>query len=116
MRSQFKRKSKNGTFSKCSRILKMIAVMIQAIRAPANPRTSPAMEKPYWGTFEDGERRASVCVRIGENDYFDHSRPESAARLGDTFNSVQYLRSLSPAKPNPQANALAAVQWPEGKE
>ena len=57
-------------------------------RLPNAEKVRPAMEKPYWGTFEDGERRASVCVRIGENDYFDHSRPESAARLGDTFNIV----------------------------
>ncbi|MBO4885717.1 MAG: hypothetical protein J5602_10450 [Clostridia bacterium] len=59
-----------------------------AYRLPDAERVRPAMETPYWGTFEGGERRAHVCVRIGENGYNDPNNPDSGAKLGDTFNII----------------------------
>lgn len=59
-----------------------------ALRLPDAEKVRPALEHPYWGTFEDGNRRAHVAVRIGENGYFDRNDPSTRAQLGDTFNIV----------------------------
>ena len=59
-----------------------------AYRLPDAERVRPALREPYWGTFQDGERRAQVCVRIGENGYNDPADPDSGAKLGDTFNII----------------------------
>jgi len=59
-----------------------------ALRLPDAEQVRPAMEPPYWGAFSGGERRAHVCVRIGENGYNDPNDPDSGAKLGDTFNII----------------------------
>lgn len=40
----------------------------------------------YWGTFENGNRRAGASVRIGETNYFDPNDPSTMAKLGDCYN------------------------------
>jgi len=60
-----------------------------ALRLPDAEKVKPALENPYWGTFEDGNRRAHTIVRIGDNNYFDRTKPEETkAKLGDTYNIV----------------------------
>ena len=57
-----------------------------AYRLPDAEAVRQALEKSYWGTFAEGERRAQVCVKIGENGYYDSGNPNGGAKLGDTFN------------------------------
>ncbi len=59
-----------------------------ALRLPDAEPVAWAHEQPWWPTFEGRERRASVCVRIGENGYFGDGGTDSRARLGDTFNII----------------------------
>ncbi len=58
------------------------------LRLPNAEKVKPALENPYWGTFDDGRRRAQAAVRIGDNAYFDKNRPETRAQLGDTYNII----------------------------
>lgn len=64
------------------------AAAAHALRLPDAEQVAWAQEPPYWSTFEDGRRRASVCVRIGENSYFDPDGPDTRAQLGDTFGII----------------------------
>lgn len=53
---------------------------------PDAEKLAPAVTPVYWSNFENGSRRAEACVRIGENRYFDASRPETASKPGDMYN------------------------------
>ena len=57
-----------------------------ALRMPDAPKLPWAVQPVYWTTFENRNRRANACVRIGENGYFDPHMPDSQAKLGDMFN------------------------------
>ena len=54
------------------------------LRLPDVPELEPAVKPVYWSTFDNGARRAHVCVKIGENGYF--AQGGNGAQLGDTFN------------------------------
>ena len=49
--------------------------------------TSAQPENEYWRKFSD-DTRPSTSVRIGENYYYNLSKPETKAQLGDTYNVI----------------------------
>lgn len=80
------------------------------LRLPDCERVAPAVEPVYWSTFENGARRAEVCVRIGENDYYDPKHPESASAIGDLYNvTVRNIVSNARIGVSMQRNACDVV-------
>lgn len=63
---------------------------------PDAEKIAPAVTPVYWSNFENGSRRAEACVRIGENRYFNASRPETASKPGELYNiTVRNVQACS---------------------